>query len=297
MKDIIIIILVIFLFIAFLYLLLLKRSIKNFNKKLKNKLKSNSNIILTTDMTDKDFSDLIDTINKILDKYSNIKNEYETKNNNLQKMMTNVSHDLRTPLTSALGYIDIILKSNLSEEDKNRNLKIIEERLNRLSDLINSFFEFSKIISNNENIKFEKVNLVAILENAISNHYEDFSDKKRMINFKTDNRKIEIISNEMMLSRIFDNLIRNAYKHSKSDLDIFIEMSDNIQITFSNGLLYSDLDVDRIFDEFYTVDISRTKGNTGLGLAIVKEFIEQLGGTIKAKKDNGTLSFQILFKK
>ena len=297
MKDIIIIILVILLFIAFLYLLLLKRSIKNFNKRLKNKLKSNSNIILTTDMADKDFSNLIDTINKILDKYSIIKNEYDTKNNNLQKMMTNVSHDLRTPLTSALGYIDIILKSKLSEEDKNRNLKIIEDRLNRLSDLINSFFEFSKIISNNENIKFEKVNLVAILENAISNHYEDFSNEKRIIKFKTDNRKIEIISNEMMLSRIFDNLIRNAYKHSKSDLDIFIKMSDNIQITFSNSLLYNDLDVCRIFEEFYTVDISRTKGNTGLGLAIVKEFIEQLGGTVKAKKDNGSLNFQILLKK
>ncbi len=296
MKDVIIIFLIILLLIAFLYLFLLKRSIRKFDKNLKNKLKNESHIILTTDMADKDFSHLVDTINKTLDKYNNIKNEYEIKNNNLQKMMINVSHDLRTPLTSALGYIDIILKSDLPEKEKNKNIKIIEERLNRVSDLINSFFEYSKIISNNENIKFSKVNLVAILEKAISNHYKDFSNENRMINFKTDNRKVEIISNEMMLDRIFDNLIRNAYKHSKSNLEVSIKTLNDIQISFSNNLLYNDLNIDRIFDEFYTVDISRTKGNNGLGLAIVKEFVEQLGGDIKAAKKQGSLIFEILLK-
>ena len=296
MKDIIIIILVILLFIAIFYLFLLKRSIRKFNKDLTKKLKQNSNIILTTDFTDKDLSDLVDNINATLIKYNNIKNEYENKNNNLQRMMTNISHDLRTPLTSALGYIDIVQKSNLTKKEKSKNLKIIEERLKRLSDLINSFFEFSKIISNNENIKLEKVNLVAILEKSISNHYEDFSKENRVINFKASERKIFVNSNEMMLARVFDNLIRNSYKHSKSNLDITIDTSSNVQISFSNDLLYNDLDVDRIFDEFYTVDISRTKGNTGLGLAIVKEFIEQLNGTIKAEKKNHKLVFIITFK-
>ena len=296
MKDIIIIILVILLFIAIFYLFLLKRSIRKFNKDLTKKLKQNSNIILTTDFTDKDLSDLVDNINATLIKYNNIKNEYENKNNNLQRMMTNISHDLRTPLTSALGYIDIVQKSNLTKKEKSKNLKIIEERLKRLSDLINSFFEFSKIISNNENIKLEKVNLVAILEKSISNHYEDFSKENRVINFKASKRKIFVNSNEMMLARVFDNLIRNSYKHSKSNLDITIDTSSNVQISFSNDLLYNDLDVDRIFDEFYTVDISRTKGNTGLGLAIVKEFIEQLNGTIKAEKKNHKLVFIITFK-
>ena len=197
MKDIIIIILVILLFIAIFYLFLLKRSIRKFNKDLTKKLKQNSNIILTTDFTDKDLSDLVDNINATLIKYNNIKNEYENKNNNLQRMMTNISHDLRTPLTSALGYIDIVQKSNLTKKEKSKNLKIIEERLKRLSDLINSFFEFSKIISNNENIKLEKVNLVAILEKSISNHYEDFSKENRVINFKASERKIFVNSDKL----------------------------------------------------------------------------------------------------
>ena len=240
---------------------------------------------------------MIDTINNTLKEYTNIRNEYENKNNNLQKMMTNISHDLRTPLTSALGYIDIILKSEDISQSEIKNLKIIEERLKRLSDLINSFFEFSKIISNNENIKIENVNLIAILEKSISNHYEDFSNKNRIINFKTNQQKIIIKSNEVMLERIFDNLIRNAYKHSISNLDIDVRMTNRVEITFTNDLIYKDLDTDKIFDEFYTVDISRTKGNTGLGLAIVKEFVTELGGTIQAKKVKDKLKIKITFNK
>lgn len=297
MTTIIIIILIIVLIIAIFYLLLLKKALNKLSNDLDKKIKNQSNVLLTTDFSDKDLCHMIDTINNTLKEYTNIRNEYENKNNNLQKMMTNISHDLRTPLTSALGYIDIILKSEDISQSEIKNLKIIEERLKRLSDLINSFFEFSKIISNNENIKIENVNLIAILEKSISNHYEDFSNKNRIINFKTNQQKIIIKSNEVMLERIFDNLIRNAYKHSISNLDIDVRMTNRVEITFTNDLIYKDLDTDKIFDEFYTVDISRTKGNTGLGLAIVKEFVTELGGTIQAKKVKDKLKIKITFNK
>lgn len=297
MTTIIIIILIIVLIIAIFYLLLFKKALNKLSNDLDKKIKNQSNVLLTTDFSDKDLCHMIDTINNTLKEYTNIRNEYENKNNNLQKMMTNISHDLRTPLTSALGYIDIILKSEDISQSEIKNLKIIEERLKRLSDLINSFFEFSKIISNNENIKIENVNLIAILEKSISNHYEDFSNKNRIINFKTNQQKIIIKSNEVMLERIFDNLIRNAYKHSISNLDIDVRMTNRVEITFTNDLIYKDLDTDKIFDEFYTVDISRTKGNTGLGLAIVKEFVTELGGTIQAKKVKDKLKIKITFNK
>lgn len=295
MKDIIIILLVIFLLITIFYLFLLKKGIKKFNKDLNQKLKDKSNTILTTNFSDRDLCHLIDSINNSLKSYNDIRIDYEKKNNNLQKMMTNISHDLRIPLTSALGYIDMTLKSDLDEKTKIKNLKIIEERLKRLSELVDSFFEFSKIISNNKFIEIRKINLVALLESSISNHYEDFSNDNRIINFETDNRKVYINSNKIMLSRIFDNLIRNAYKHSKSDLNIELKSKNKIEIIFSNDLLYSDLDIERMFEEFYTIDISRTKGNTGLGLAIVKEFTNQLNGKIYAKKKNHKLYIIISF--
>lgn len=296
MKDIIIILLIISLIITIFYLILLKKSLKKLNRDLDKKLITESNVLLTTDVSDKDLCKLIKTINNTLKEYTSLKNEYENKNSNLRKMMTNISHDLRTPLTSALGYIDILLKTSSNPKDI-KNLKIIEERLKRLSELINSFFEFSKIISNDEEIKVNKVNLVKILENSISNHYEDFSNDKRVINLNISKPKINILSNEMMLMRIFDNLIRNSYKHSKGNLDIKVETDNKVIITFTNELLYKNLDTERIFDEFYTVDIARTKGNTGLGLAIVKEFVKELDGTITASKKKNKLIMTITFDK
>ena len=296
MKDIIIILLIISLIITIFCLILLKKSLKKLNRDLDKKIMTESNVLLTTDVSDKDLCKLIKTINNTLKEYTSLKNEYENKNSNLRKMMTNISHDLRTPLTSALGYIDILLKTSSNPKDI-KNLKIIEERLKRLSELINSFFEFSKIISNDEEIKVTEVNLVKILENSISNHYEDFSNDKRVINLNISKPKINILSNEMMLMRIFDNLIRNSYKHSKGNLDIKVETDNKVIITFTNELLYKNLDTERIFDEFYTVDIARTKGNTGLGLAIVKEFVKELGGTITASKKENKLIMTITFDK
>lgn len=168
--------------------------------------------------------------------------------------------------------------------------------MKRLSELIDSFFEFSKVLSHDQIIELDEINLVAVMEKAISNYYEDFSKEGRTINFYTDRRHIKLKSNEVMLVRVFDNLIFNAYKHSEGYLDIEIQQyDDKVVLKFQNDLQYNDLDVERIFDEFYTVDISRTKGNTGLGLAIVKEFVEELNGTIEARKENRTLIFLITF--
>ena len=98
-----------------------------------------------------------------------------------------------------------------------------------------------------------------------------------------------------MLLRIFDNLIGNALKHGIGNLVIAIELTETIQITFKNKLYSTDIDMNHIFDEFYTTDISRTKGNTGLGLAIVKQFVEMLGGTVSAELFDGMLSLTVVF--
>ena len=295
MKNIIIVLLLIILLIVIFYLVLLKRSLKKFANNLDWKVSDKSNVLLTCEVGDKDLVRVIERVNSVLDDNTRIRNDYENKNESLQKMITNVSHDLRTPLTSALGYIDIILRSNLSDNDKERYLNVIEERLKRLSVLVNSFFEFSMIISNDEKIVVSKVILVNVLERSISNYYEDFSKEDRIIQFNFDKRNIVIDSNELMLSRIFDNLIGNAFKHSTGDLIINVQVKSQLIIEFINDLIYDDLDVNQIFDEFYTVDISRTKGNTGLGLAISKEFVEELGGMIRAEKDNGKLKITITF--
>ena len=275
----------------------MKRELKRIKKELDLVLSRKTNGLVHTEFVSKEIHDLVECINTHLTEIKSKESKLERKNANFVKMIRNISHDLRTPLTSSLGYVSLMLDSDMPDQEKSKNLKIVEDRLKRLSELIDSFFEFSKILSNNQIIELNEINLVAILEKSISNHYEDFSNQHRIINFKTNKQKIIIKSNEVMLERIFDNLIRNAYKHSVSNLDIDVRMTNRVEITFTNDLIYKDLDTDKIFDEFYTVDISRTKGNTGLGLAIVKEFVTELGGTIQAKKTKDKLKIKITFNK
>ena len=292
-MEFIIIILIIVIIILLTYLFLYHNEVKHISKEIDNIKDLDSNTLIHSKYNLKNINNLIYKINNLLTESKNIKIDYGNKNKALMKMMTNISHDLRTPLTSALGYIDIILKSDLSEEEKKKDLITIEKRLRRLEELISSFFEFSKIISTNKQPVLEKINLTSVLEESVIVFYDDYKKNNREILLDCNQRKIIINSNKMLLTRIFENLIGNAYKHSNSDLSIKVEIENKVKIIFSNELLDNDVDIDRIFDEFYTVDISRTKEGTGLGLAIAKEFTKQLNGNIYAEKHKNQLKIII----
>lgn len=292
-MEFIIIILIIVIIILLTYLFLYHNEVKHISKEIDNIKDLDSNTLIHSKYNLKNINNLIYKINNLLTESKNIKIDYGNKNKSLMKMMTNISHDLRTPLTSALGYIDIILKTDLSEEEKKKDLITIEKRLRRLEELISSFFEFSKIISTNKQPVLEKINLTSVLEESVIVFYDDYKKNNREILLDCNQRKIIINSNKLLLTRIFENLIGNAYKHSNSDLNIKVEIENKVKIIFSNELLDNDVDIDRIFDEFYTVDISRTKEGTGLGLAIAKEFTKQLNGNIYAEKHNNQLKIII----
>ncbi|MBR6365614.1 MAG: HAMP domain-containing histidine kinase [Lachnospiraceae bacterium] len=240
-------------------------------------------------------ADLIKTVNSLLTRMQTIRVEYARRSHTIDQMLTNISHDLRTPLTSAMGYMNLVLDSNLSEEEKERELEIVRRRLVRLEELINSFFEFSSIISRGEAPKKEPMNLVQALEEAVSHAYDDFSAAGRKIDLQCEGRKWMLDSNYAMLMRIFDNLIGNAKKHGIGDLTILAQKTEEgYRVEFTNPSPES-IDVSRVFDEFYTTDISRTNGSSGLGLAIAKQFTEMLGGKITAKTEEGNFTIGLEF--
>lgn len=294
MKYFIVILIIIIVFQRF-HLFLVKRELKNITKDIDEVKNSDSNNLIHNNYGTSELNGLINKINNLLSEIKETKIIYSNKNKNLTKMMTNISHDLRTPLTSAIGYIDLILNSDISNEEKMQSLMIIERKLNKLEELVSSFFEFSKIVSGSVSTKLDKVNVISILESSIASFYEDFISEKRKINYTSTNNKIIISANQKMLIRIFDNLIANALKHGKSDLKITIKAAKNISIIFENEMKDKDIDIKRIFEEFYTADISRTKGNTGLGLAIVKEFTENLDGKVYAEKVKNKLKIVVEF--
>ncbi len=295
-MNFVIVFLVIIIFILIIYLFLLKKEIVKITLELKEIQNEDTNLNLHSNISSSELILLINEINSLLISIRDKEILLERKKSNTRKIITNISHDLRTPLTSAIGYIDIVLNENLSEEEKKKSLNIIKKRLKKLEELINSFFEFSKIISTDKKPEIKNVNIVSVIEECIANYYDDYSKNNRKIIFANYILKINILSNKQMLTRIFDNLISNAYKHSDSDLIIKLMSKEEIEISFENDLNYDKLDIDRMFDEFYTVDISRTKQNTGLGLAIVKEFCDMLGWKIYALKQDNKLKIVLKFK-
>lgn len=296
MKTIIVVLVILIAFIL-CYVFLEKAEIKRLKKELDFIMSNDTNRILHTEFNSKELKEFVSAVNMYLSEIQKRKTEIEHKNNNLMVMMRNISHDLRTPLTSATGYTDLILNSDLTEDEKISEMKIVEARLKRLTELVDSFFEFSKILTTNKEIELETVNLIGILEECIGNFYEDYKKENREVDFITSNNKISISTNRTMLSRIFENLISNALKYGSGNLTIEVisENADAIRISFTNRIIDKDLDTGRIFDDFYTTDISRTKGSTGLGLAIAKEFTEQLNGNIEAHIEDDKLVIDTTF--
>ncbi|SDA27689.1 Signal transduction histidine kinase [Ruminococcus sp. YE71] len=237
---------------------------------------------------------LVNEVNALLTEMRRSRAEYSRKNHELEQMVTNIAHDLRTPLTSAMGYINMIRTSDMPEDEKKRELEIIEKRLDRLESLIDSFFEFSKMISRGEPPQLEDLNPCAVLEEAVVHYFDDYTARGRSISLDTPPKRMTVSSNRRLLLRIFDNLIGNALKHGCDDLFIKLTEENGLTITFRNDV-YEQIDTERVFDEFYTTDISRTKGNSGLGLAIAKQFTELLGGSITADCSDKSFTVTIRF--
>ena len=238
---------------------------------------------------------LIREINALLRDESEARQRYRQRSHALDQMVTNVSHDLRTPLTSALGYIELIAHGGLPEEERRRALRQVENRLRRLEELIDSFFALSKAVSGEKPPELETLNLVAVLEESIAHFYDDYSAQGRQIAFFCPEQRLPVLSNRNMLLRIFDNLIANALKHGTGDLTIRVRSEDGIFISFENNTQSSELDVTRVFDEFYTTDVSRTSGNTGLGLAIARQFTRMLQGDARASFADGRFTIELQF--
>ena len=271
-----------------------RKEMKSVNRQLKELIDVSTNQLVHTE--NGLGTDLINTVNSLLVRMQTIRVEYAHRSHTLDQMLTNISHDLRTPLTSAMGYMNLVLDSDLPEEEKERELEIVRRRLVRLEELINAFFEFSSIISRGEQPKKEPIDLVSALEEAISHAYDDFTVAGCKIDFKCEGRKWMLNSNYAMLMRIFDNLIGNAKKHGVGDLTILAQKTEEgYRVEFTNPSPES-IDVSRVFDEFYTTDISRTNGSSGLGLAIAKQFTEMLGGKITAKSEEGNFTIGLEFE-
>ncbi|WP_346897265.1 HAMP domain-containing sensor histidine kinase [Clostridium sp. UBA7503] len=283
----------------FIVLFLLNRyNISNINKELKKLKNIKTNEQLKLVAPNKNIEQMIGEINFILEKSQNDRIAHEKSESELRKQIANISHDLRTPLTSILGYVQLIKDKSTSEEEKQEYLDIIEKRSKVLQNLITSFYDLSRLEANEYDLEFKKVNVESLLREIVAAFYNDFIDKGFEVEVDLQEKLPAIIADENAVIRIFTNIFQNALKHGNKTMSICQRQVDGeIITTFSNRVEdFTQEDLEHVFDRFFTADRMRTGQNTGLGLTIVKKLTESMGHEVSASLEDEVFTIQVRFK-
>ena len=254
-------------------------------------LSSDTNQLITVSSSDKHVRHLATEIAKQLTELRRQRRQYIHGDRELKEAVTNISHDLRTPLTAICGYLDLLEAEEMPDNTK-RYVEQIANRTEALKALTEELFRYS-VISSVSDLSYEKVNVGRVLEDTLISFYGAFEQKNITPNISLPDSVIIRSLDKSALSRIFGNIISNAVKYS--DGDFSVTMTDAGEITFSNTASeLSSVDVGKLFDRFYTVDSARK--STGLGLSIAKLLTERMGGCISADYKGNMLSITLSFE-
>ncbi len=274
-----------------LKLIIMKKEIKNIGLSLSSILKSDTNNLITIDTNEKTLKELVITLNNNLKTLRKLELEYKNGNQELKQSITNISHDLRTPLTAIRGYLDLLDNNNLTDKQIDY-LKIIDNKVKDLTELTEQLFDFSKSIDIEKEIKKEKILINDILEETIVSFYGIFKEHNITPKIEICEKKVIRLLNKNLLKRIFENVISNAIKYSKSDFNI--RMYNDGTIEFSNKTSMMDsISLKKIFNRYYTVQSG--KKSTGIGLSIAKQLVDLSNGSIEANYKNNSLIIRIKF--
>lgn len=280
---------VVIIVILVVKIILMKRDINAIAADFNEKLNSDTNTLITLSGRDQSVRRLAADINKSLRDLRRQRLRFEQGDTELKSAITNISHDLRTPLTAISGYLDLLEREQKSAEIE-RCLGIIQNRTEALKQLADELFKYSVITSPDYDAPKEKVSVNAVLEESIVSYYAALQQKGIAPEISMPEEAVSCTANRAALSRIFSNLIGNAIKYS--DGDLHITLTGDGQIIFSNmASQLTEVQVNRLFDRFYTVETARK--STGLGLSIAKVLAEQMNGNIAASYDQGRLTITV----
>ncbi|QOR68297.1 GHKL domain-containing protein [Cytobacillus suaedae] len=214
------------------------------------------------------------------------------------ELITNVSHDLRTPLTSIISYAELLKKEDVSEEDRNAYLEIIDRKSKRLKLLIDDLFEVSKMASGNIELHKNKVDLVQLLQQSLAEYDDKMKESTLLFRFNTPENPIYATVDGQKLWRVFDNLIGNIIKYSLDNSRVYISIDEKdgqATISFKNVSKYElSANIDELFERFKRGDVSRHTEGSGLGLAIAKSIIDMHEGTLELDIDGDLFKVTIV---
>lgn len=278
---------------AVIKIYILKRSVAEIREGFSERVLSSmdTNTLISVSSQDKEITRLASVINSDLRELRRLKRQFEQGDMELREAVTNISHDLRTPLTAICGYLDLMQSQPISESTR-RYVKLISERTSALKQLTEELFRYSIILSADEEPSAADISLNAAVEEAVAGFYGALTGRGVTPEISICGNEIIRRLDKSFLSRILGNVLSNAIKYSDGDLSIALSPEGVITVANTAGSL-NGIQVGRLFDRFYTVEAARS--STGLGLSIAKTLCEKMGGSISAEYVDTRLSIIIDF--
>ncbi|MFT4145696.1 MAG: HAMP domain-containing sensor histidine kinase [Mobilitalea sp.] len=283
---------IISLSILFLY----RRQVRSICRQLKFIENNPTNKIISTELDFKEIKELSECLNGTLKMQKQHEVDYRKKDNQLKDTITNISHDIRTPLTSLKGYFELLAES-VEESDRRRYVQIINSRLTSLQDMVEQLFTYVKLQNESYQLVLEECNLNKILYEIVFSFYEDFKSRGMEPIISIQEKSSIISANEAGLRRVIQNVIKNSLDHGNEQ--IIIEMKNNdqvVEILVKNKYTgINKIDADKVFHRFYKADESRSNSSTGLGLSIAYELVKHMNGDITAFLEENLFVIKIKF--
>lgn len=246
---------------------------------------------------DDEFSAMAANLNKMVGDIRTLMDKERESERTKNELITNIAHDLRTPLTSIIGYLELLsVSTNITPEMEKKYINITYTKAKRLEKLIEDLFGFTKLNYGKVSMKVTKVDIVKLLSQLLEEFYPNFMDKNLAYELQSNVPAKMINADGNLLARLFDNLINNAIKYGAEGKRIVVKIhaaETMVTVSVTNyGYVIPKEELPLLFEKFYRVEQSRSSntGGTGLGLAIARNIVEMHGGTIGVDSDlNGTV--------
>ncbi len=273
-----------------------KRQVKDICRQLRFLQECDSNMLITTEMKKGHIEELAELLNTLLKERKKERADYQKKERMIADIYTNLSHDIRTPLTSLDGYFQL-LEETQEENDRKRYIQIIQERIESLKEMLEELFTYTKLQNGTYELKLEPQNVGQILKETVFSYYDDWAEQGISPQFEITEEPVWIRGNKQALRRTIQNIIKNGLDHGNKEIRIQLSRNEKqMELVFQNKIEPGEqIDISRVFERFYKADKARSKSSTGLGLSIAKGFVQKMHGEIAAEIKEDWFCIKISF--
>lgn len=273
-----------------------QRQIRDICRQLRFLTEQETNMLITKEMNWWHMGELVKLLNELLQERKKERAEYLQKEQMIADTYTNLSHDIRTPLTSLDGYFQL-LECAREEEERKRYLNVIQERIVSLKEMLEELFTYTKLQNETYELKTEEINVTQILKETLFSYYDNWVSHGITPRFELTEEPVFIQGNNQALRRVIQNIIKNGLDHGNKEIEIFLtKQGKHMKLIFRNQMRQGEkLDVNRVFERFYKADQARSKNSTGLGLSIAKGLVMKMKGSIKAELEDSWFGIEIEF--